>query len=231
MTLIPDDEKKSTLLLFIEKDDIVSTVFLRGDAVNEKALKSSGFVTRLRRLCSCLGFTLLEILATRMNIFDQLLTKWRKPVFFKEIHLLDISSDELVLHLGCGALPSAAVFIAQEKNAPVVGIDNNRIAVRLAQSYIKKRHLSDYVTIEYGDGVTYSVRKFDVIFIAVNVWPIDRVLLHLFEEMKPTARILCKGSHQDITTLLKKKEFHTRFSVVSRLQHPKTESFLLTRKK
>jgi len=199
--------------------------------VNEKAVDSSGFVVRFRRISSCLGFTLLEIFATRMNLFDQLLTQWRKPVFSKEIHLLNISSDETVLHLGCGALPSAAVFIAQEKNVHVVGIDNNKIAVRLAQSYIKKKQLSDRITIAYGDGVSYPVQQFDVIFIAINVWPIDRVLMHIVGTMKPTARILCKASHHDLTELLEKEEFRTRFSVASQLKHPKSESFLLVRKK
>ena len=205
--------------------------FLRGDNVNGNSMRASGFFTRVRRVVSCYGFTLFEIAATQLNFFDQLLTQWRKPVFLQEIRLLDISVGDRVLHLGCGALPSASVFIAAEKHAQVVGIDNNRIAVRLAQSYIKKKRLSNNITIEYGDGMTYSVGDFDVIFIAINVWPIDRVLVHIAESMKPSARILCKGSHHDVAMLLEKKEFQSRFVVVSRLQHPKTESFLLTRKK
>ena len=166
-----------------------------------------------------------------MNLFDTLLTKWRKPVFSREIHMLNITPMEKVLHLGCGALPSATIFIAKDKNAHVVGIDNNTIAVKLAKSYIKKKDLTNLVTIEYGDGVNYPVHTFDVIYIAINVWPIDSVLLHLAQTMKPTARILCKGSHNDIAALLKKKEFQSLFSVKSLLEHPKTQSFLLTKKK
>lgn len=55
------------------------------------------------------------------------------------------------------------------------------------------------------DGVNYPVYTFDVIYIAINVWPIDGLLLHLAQTMKPTARILCKGSHNDIAVRLKKK--------------------------
>jgi precorrin-6B methylase 2 len=173
----------------------------------------------------------LELLASRINFFDQILTRWRAPVFLQEIKLLNISSEDNVLHVGCGALPSASVFIAQKKNVPVTGIDNNIIAVRLARTYIQKKHLSHQVTIQFGDGLTYPIQNFDVIFIAINVWPIDSVLTHLAETMKPTARILCKGSHHDVATLLAKKDFQTRFSVITHLQHQKTESFLLTRKK
>lgn len=185
---------------------------------------------RGRRFLSCSGFTFFEILATQINLFDHLLTRWRKPVFLQEIRLLDISPSDKVLHLGCGALPTASVLITKEKNVSVTGIDNNRIAVKLAQSYINKKHLTNKIIIEYGDGVTYPIHDFDVIFIAINVWPIDRILTHLAETMKPTTRILCKGSHNDISTLLEKKEFQARFSIRSLLQHPKSQSFLLTKK-
>jgi ubiquinone/menaquinone biosynthesis C-methylase UbiE len=205
--------------------------YTRGEIVNKKNIKSSGFLTNLRRLFSCYVFTLLELLASQMNLFDSLLTKWRKPVFFREIHMLKITPKEKVLHLGCGALPSATIFIAKEIKTHVIGIDNNSIAVKLAQLYIKKKHLSNLVTIEYGDGENYPVCTFDVIYIAINVWPIDSVLLHLARTMKPTARILCKGSHNDIANLLKKKEFQSLFSVNSTLKYPKTQSFLLTKKK
>ena len=198
--------------------------------MNEKNIRSSGFLANSRRLFSCYVFTLFEILATQMNLFDMLLTKWRKPVFSREINMLNITPTEKVLHLGCGALPSATIFIAKDKNAHVVGIDNNSIAVKLAQSYIKKKDLTNLITIEYGDGVNYPVHTFDVIYMAINVWPIDSVLLHLAQTMKPTARILCKGSHNDITAFLKKKEFQSLFSVKSSLDHPKTQSFLLTKK-
>lgn len=199
--------------------------------MNDKNNKSSGFLANSRRLLSCYIFTLFEILAAQMNLFDSLLTKWRKPVFSREIHMLNITPTEKVLHLGCGALPSAAIFIAKDTNAHVVGIDNNTIAVKLAQLYIKKNDLTNLVTIEYGDGVNYPVQDFDVIYIAINVWPIESVLLHLAQTMKSTARILCKGSHDDITDLLKKKEFQSLFMVKSLLEHPKTQSFLLTKKR
>lgn len=186
-----------------------------------------GFPTNWRRFLSSVFFTVLEIFATKMNICDSLLTKWREPVLSREIQMLNIIPSEKVLHLGCGAFPSASISIAKKKRAHVIGIDNNYIAMKLARSYIKKKHLSDGVTIEYGDGSNYPVQDFDIIYIAINVWPIDKVLFHLAQTMKPTARILCKGSHQDIITLLKKKEFQSQFSVASTLKDPKSQSFLL----
>ena len=189
-----------------------------------------GFIANGRRFLSCSIFTLLEILAVRMPLFDSLLTQWREPIINSEIQLLQIDSSNRVLHLGCGAFPSAAIAIAAKKKTHVVGIDNNSIAVKLARICIKKKGLSSLVTIEYGDGVSYQVSDFDVIYIAINVWPIDRVLLHLAQTMKPTAQILCKGAHKDIVSLLKEKEFDSLLSIRQTLDYPKMQSFLLLRK-
>jgi ubiquinone/menaquinone biosynthesis C-methylase UbiE len=133
----------------------------------------------------------------------------------------NIITSEKVLHLDCDTFPSATTFIPKEKKTNVVGIDHNYFAMKLAQSYIKKKNLSDLITIEYGNGSNYPVQDFDIVYIAINVYPIEKVLFHLAPTMKPTARILYKGSFQDINTLLKKKEFQSLFSVSYTLEYPK----------
>jgi protein-L-isoaspartate O-methyltransferase len=202
---------------------------VRKRTVRKKNSRLFEFTTNWRRFLSSLLFTLLEIFATQINLFDSLLTKWREPVLIRELQMLNIIPSEKVIHLGCGAFPSATISIAKEKKTHVVGIDNNYIATKLARSYIKKKNLSDLVTIDYGDGTNYPVQDFDIIYIAINVWPIDKVLFHLAQTIKPTARILCKGSYQDINTLLKKKESQSLFSVSSTLEYPRIQSFLLTK--
>jgi precorrin-6B methylase 2 len=191
---------------------------------------SFGFIANGRRFLSCSIFTLLEILAVRIPLFDSLLTRWRDTIITSEIQLLQIESSDRVLHLGCGAFPSAAIAIATKKKTHVVGIDNNSIAVKLARRCIKKKGLSCLVTIEHGDGVSYKVSDFDVIYVAINVWPIDRVLLHLAQTMKPTAQILCKGTHRDVISVLKQKEIDSLLLIRQTLDYPKMQSFLLLRK-
>ncbi|MBN1280845.1 MAG: class I SAM-dependent methyltransferase [Candidatus Thermoplasmatota archaeon] len=182
------------------------------------------------RVLSCYVFTLLEILAVYFSLFDSLLTRWRTPVFSEEVNLLNISEGEQVLHVGCGAFPSASIMIAQLHQAKVVGIDNNPIAVKLAQICINRKQLSHLITIILGDGVEYPVDSFDVIFIAINVWPIEKVLSHLVQSMKPTARILCKASQHDIAQVLQKEEIALLFTVESQLEHPNSQSFVLRKK-
>jgi precorrin-6B methylase 2 len=129
--------------------------------------------------------------------------------------------------LAADRLSSATIFIALDKKAHVVGIDNIYTAIRLVRSFIEKKNLSDLVSFEQGDGINYPVQDFDIIYITINAWPIDKVLLHLVKTIKPIARILCKRSHQDIAALLKKEEFKLQFSVSSTLEYLKTQSFVL----
>ena len=156
--------------------------------------------------------------------------KWRKPIFLKEIKIAKISSTDKVLHLGCGILPTASILIAEETNAKVVGIDNNNKALKFAQQFVDKSGLSNLIKIEYGNGVEYPVQDFDVIFIAINVWPIDTILKHLLPQLKKDARILCKGMKNDIIDTIEKEGLSERFSITSVSENPKSQSFLLTKK-
>jgi precorrin-6B methylase 2 len=183
-----------------------------------------------RRVLSCYVFTFMEVLASRLAMVERLLIRWRTPAFSKEIALLNITPEEKVLHIGCGAYPSASLDIARGRHAHIVGIDNNIIAVRLAQSYIKRKQLTSLITVKLADGVRYPLEQFDAIFIAINVWPIDAVLSHCARTMKPTARILVKGSHDDLVSVLEKEEFQQAFYIAATLKHPTSESFLLKKK-
>jgi len=132
-----------------------------------------------KRTISCYEFAFLEFLAVNFSFFYNLLMKWRTPVFLNEINSVDISRKDKVLHIGCGILPTASILIAQQKNAYVVGIDNNLNAVKFAKRFIAKKNLSNKIAIEYGEGVQYPVKDFDVFFIAANVWPLDDIFKHL----------------------------------------------------
>ncbi len=76
-----------------------------------------------------------------MDLFYNLLMKWRKPVFLKEIKMAKITSQDKVLLIGCGILPSETVLIAQQTKARIIGIDNSIKACNIAQSYVQKKYL------------------------------------------------------------------------------------------
>jgi SAM-dependent methyltransferase len=155
---------------------------------------------------------------------------WRKPVFLKEIKLANVTKNDKVLLIGCGIFPSESMLIANQTKAKVVCIDNSIKAVNNAKKIVEKKGLSNLVKIEYADGIDYPIGDFDVIFIAINVWPIDLVFRNLLKNSKIHTRILCKSLKNDILDVFENKGFLDSFQIESKLENPKTQSFLLIKK-
>jgi len=155
---------------------------------------------------------------------------WRKPVFLNEIKLANVTENDKVLLIGCGIFPSEAMLIADKTKAKVFCIDNSIKAVNIAKKIVKKKGLSDFVKIEYADGINYPTDDFDVIFIAINVWPIDLVFRNLSKNIKPNTRILCKSLKNDILDVFENEGLIESFQIESKLENPKTQSFLLIKK-
>lgn len=186
--------------------------------------------TNWKRKLSCYKYSFLELLAVKIDFFNDLLVKWRTPVFLKEIKMAKLTSKDKVLHLGCGIFPTASIIIAEETNASVIGIDNNKIALKFAKKVIKRKKLSNLIQIEFGEGTDYDVSCFDVIFIAINVWPIDKVLKHLASQVKKDVRIICRGLENDMEGMFTKEPLSKLYSVKRKTSNPKTHSFLLSLK-
>jgi len=184
--------------------------------------------TNWKRTISCYQYSFLEFLAVNIDFFNNLLMKWRTPVFLKEIKMAGVTSKDKVLHIGCGLFPTASIIMAEETKANVTGIDNNKIALKFAKKIVEKKKLSNLIRIEFGDGTTYDVKSFDVIFIAINVWPIDYVLKHLSSQIKKDARIVCRGVKQDMENIFRKKPLLDLYSIEKKAVNPKTHSFLLS---
>jgi protein-L-isoaspartate O-methyltransferase len=151
---------------------------------------------------------------------------WRKPVFLNEIKMAKVTSKDKVLLIGGGILPSESMTINETTNAEVVTIDNNKRACIHAEAFIKKRGLSDKIIIKYADGVNFPVKEFDVVFIAISVWPIDTVFKHLSRNLKKNARIMCKSYKEDIPALLRNEGIIDSFKLVSKIDNPSTKSYL-----
>ena len=104
-------------------------------------------ITNSRRIISCYKFNFLELLAVKIDFFNNLLMKWRKPIFLNEIEMAKITSKDKTLLIGCGIFPSETIIIAEKTKTKIIGIDNSIKACKLARSYIQKKGLSDLIKI------------------------------------------------------------------------------------
>jgi len=198
--------------------------------LKKKKNRSSKFIINSRRIFSCYKYNFLELLATRIKLFEKLLMNWRKPVFLNEIKFAKVTKNDKVLLIGCGIFPTEIMLIADQTKAKVIGIDNSIKAVKIAKKIVKKKGLFDLVKIEYADGINYPPGNFDVIFIAINVWPIDLVFRNLSKNMKTKSRVLCKSMKNDVLDVFENEGLLESFFIESKLENPKTQSFLLIKK-
>ena len=190
----------------------------------------SNSITNCRRIISCYFYTFLELLAVKINFFNKLLLSWRGPVFKNEVKMAEVTKKDKVLLIGSGIYPTECIIIAEEAGAKVVGIDNCKNIVKTSKKYLKKKGLENLVEIRYADGVNFSVEEYNVVFIAINVFPIELVLENLSKKLKVKTRILCKSIKNDIPEVLKQNNLDKIFKIEKKHNNPKTQSYLLIKK-
>lgn len=192
-------------------------------------MKPLYILLNLKRKLLCIFFSYMEIFAVKSALIYRLYTKWIGRIFCDEYTLANVTSNDRVLHIGCGSLPTMSILAAKNAGAKIIAIDNNLRTVHRAQQYIIKQKLSDLIVVEYGDGRNYNMEMFDVIFIALNVTPVDAIFRHLSIISKPSVRIICRDFGNGVFRMLKTNEFSNIFMMKSILKHSMNKSFLIIR--
>jgi precorrin-6B methylase 2 len=189
----------------------------------------SAMVLNWRRKFLCHVFGILELIALHSTVVYFFYMKWIGDIFSDECTMAHVSSNETVLHIGCGTLPTISLLIAKNTHAHIIAIDNNKKTVQRAQRYINQQHLADFITVNYADGTRYPAESFDVIFIAINVTPIETLFQYLATTTKPSVRIICRDLGNGVINLLKNNEFADIYQIQSIQKHAKTHSLLITK--
>lgn len=109
-----------------------------------------------------------------------------------EIKLLDIKKDEVVLHIGCGAIPGTALTITKKTGAKVIGIDKDAKAVKKASNYITKLGLNNKVQIKHVNNLDFPLNEFDVIIISRGVYERNEILKYISKNSKKNVRIIIR---------------------------------------
>ena len=117
-------------------------------------------------------------------------TNMYKQVVGKEIDLAKISSDDVVLNIGCGAMPFTAVHVAQMTGAQVVAMDRDEEAVVKAKQALQKFQLDDNIEILLGDGSEEIPYYFDAAIVALQVGEKPGILQNLKDAARPGARLV-----------------------------------------
>lgn len=98
-----------------------------------------------------------------------------KSMLAREIAMTGLNPGASVLHIGGGAYPFTAIFLAQ-RGYRVDACDCNRTAVEISRNLITKSRFAGRINILYGDGCKVDSSHYDAVWISLNICPKERVL-------------------------------------------------------
>ncbi len=113
-----------------------------------------------------------------------------KAIVLKEIQLGSVSSKDIILVIGGGSIPATALIIADTAGAQCVAIDTDARAVQHAIKCVHNIGFQDKISIELGDGASYKVDGFDVIFVLYGVKNHTSVLQYLAKNIRSHVRVI-----------------------------------------
>jgi len=137
----------------------------------------------------------------------------------KEKKLFDISKDDNILHIGCGAYPITAITLAKNNGAKITGIDNNPKAVKLANNLINKKELREKIKIEQGNGTDYPVEEFDTIIVSGCASPKIEILEHVFRRAKPHTKIIVREMNLAAKPLAKFIDSYDGITIINKMKN------------
>ncbi len=110
----------------------------------------------------------------------------------EEINLAQIKSEDHVLFIGGGAIPSTAYRIHQYTGAKVDVIDKDRCAVKLAKKLTGLLGLQKSVHVFEADGRTIDTKKYSVILVALQACPHQDILENALGKAAANTRVVTR---------------------------------------
>lgn len=116
--------------------------------------------------------------------------RFYQNVVKKEITLGHITPQDIVLNIGCGAIPCTAIHTVQMTGAKVIAVDKDEEAVYKAKYCLKKYGLENNIEIVNGDGRKDIFSSFTAAIVALQVDGKPLVLENLKRKGRPGGRLI-----------------------------------------
>jgi hypothetical protein len=124
----------------------------------------------------------VEIVLASRPFFANLYCNLFKHQLHLEIVHAHINSSKRVLFIGGGPVPKSAIRITQETGAVVDVIDNWSEGITLAHKTVERLGLQAKINILPGDGLSFPISAYKVIFIATHVVPFNEILTRMIKD-------------------------------------------------
>jgi len=135
-------------------------------------------------------FAIFEKIAYRFDFLAQFYLKIFEELVENEIKILDISKKNSVLVIGGGSVPVTPILIAMKTDANIESIDFNQKAIIDSKKVIESFEIKNKIKIIHAHGQSYSLERFDVIFIVYGIKWEKELLSHIAKNMKETTQVI-----------------------------------------
>ncbi len=130
---------------------------------------------------------------TRQNgLMREFMFNYYKPIVKKEVDLCKATPSNRILCVGGGYFPCTAILFHRFSGATVTVIDNDKKAIRAATEVVHQLGLSHKVIVKYSDGLDISAEDFDIVHIAMQISPKEKVFKHIYSTMEKKSKILVR---------------------------------------
>lgn len=178
-------------------------------------------------------FVVVEKIVIKMKKLLPLYLTYYEDIVDEEISIANIHSDDEVLHMGCGPIPSTCILIAQKTGA-ATGIDKILRTVEEARSCIQVIKCGDKVQVKHANALGYPIENFDIVIVSQGIEPRDEILKYISQSMKADARVIFRTisskegdlTHHDLFL----KSLFKIIKIVSHEQHGLLVSVMLLKK-
>jgi len=140
-------------------------------------------------------FVMSEKLGHHFDIISSNYVGIYADVVREEIKLAKISSEDQILVIGAGSIPSTSIILAKETDAKIKSIDKDDEAAIKASKFIKKIGLENKIDIKSGNGLNYPVKDFNVIFILYGVKQKPELLQYLSKNINKNTRVVYRETN------------------------------------
>ncbi len=141
---------------------------------NKKTTEKSPFFS-LSQLFERLAVRFTAVARIYFNIFY-------KSMLAKEVALAGLKPGAKILHIGGGAYPFTALYLARH-GFRVDACDCNSTAVEISKNLVKKNGFEDLITIVHENGCRVDCSGYDAVWVSLNICPKERVLEQSWESL------------------------------------------------
>lgn len=152
--------------------------------------KSTDMV-RLKKLSNII-FVIIEKLVVKLDKLLPFYLRFYDEMVSNEIKMANISSQDSILHIGCGSIPATSIILNQKIGSNITSIDKDPDSVKNAKHLLSKLENLENIKIACADGLSFSAENFDVIIISDGISVLDEILRKLSKFVKKNVKIIVR---------------------------------------